>query len=79
MVIAACICMPLVARAPVQPPEAVQLAELVEDQFSVTLPPLATMLGVAVSITVGRGVMATLAVAAPVPPGPVQVRVYAVA
>jgi hypothetical protein len=78
-VIGACISMPLVARAPVQPPEATQLVESVEDQFRVTLPLLATMLGVAVMVTVGLSAMTALADAAPVPPGPVHVSVYAVA
>jgi hypothetical protein len=77
-VIGACISMPLVARAPVQPPEATQLVESSEDQFRLTLPLLATMLGVAVMVTVGLGAMMTLADAAPVPPGPVHVSVYAV-
>ena len=46
---------PLVACAPLQPPEAVQEVASVEDQFSIALPPLVTVLGFAVSVTVGTG------------------------
>jgi hypothetical protein len=44
---------PLSGLLPVQPPEAVHPVALVEDQLSVELPPLATVVGVAVSATVG--------------------------
>ena len=49
---------PEVERAPLQPPEAVQPVALLDDQFSVAAAPLATLLGVAVSVTVGAGVLA---------------------
>ena len=38
---------------PVQPPDAVQVVALVEDQVSVELPPLATLPGLALNDTVG--------------------------
>ena len=41
--------------APNQAPEAVQTVALVDDQFSVELLPLATVLGLAVKVTVGAG------------------------
>lgn len=44
---------PEVARFPDQPPLAVQLVALVDDQFSVVEPLNATEVGVAVSVTVG--------------------------
>jgi hypothetical protein len=69
---------PLGARAPLQPPEALQLSALLDDQVSVVLPPLVTVSGAALSMTRGAGgVTVTLAVAAPLPPGPVHVRVNA--
>src|SRR5262249_53702426 len=45
--------LPEVALVPDQPPEAVQLVALVEDQVRVEAPPLATEVGLAVSDTVG--------------------------
>ena len=64
---------PEVERAPLQPPEAVQPVALVDDQFSVAEPPLATLVGVAVSVTVGAaGVTATVAEALALPPAPLQ-------
>ena len=62
---------------PDQPPEAVQDVALVEDQDKVELPPLATLPGVAVSVTPGTGA-ATVTVVdwAARPPGPLQVSVY---
>lgn len=47
---------PLVASAPDQPPDAVQEAAFVEDQVSVEVPPLETLVGFALSATVGAGV-----------------------
>jgi hypothetical protein len=47
---------PLVALAPDHAPEAVQEDALVEDQVSVELPPLATLVGLALSEAVGAGV-----------------------
>jgi hypothetical protein len=65
---------PLVARLPDQPPEALQLVALVEDQLSVELPPLAIVLGLALSVTVGVGeVTVTVADWPALPPVPVQV------
>ena len=46
---------PLVASAPLQPPEAVQEVAFVEDQVRVALSPLVTVLGLAESVTVGSG------------------------
>ena len=48
-------CVPLVALAPLQPPEAAQEVALVELHVSVEVPPLATEVGFAVSVTVGAG------------------------
>jgi hypothetical protein len=68
--------LPLVAFAPPQPPEAVQLVALVELQVNVEEAPLATVPGAAASDTVGvGGVTVTVTVRPPVPPGPVQVSV----
>ena len=47
--------LPLVALAPVQPPEAVQLVALVELQVSVEDAPLAIEAGAAEIVTVGAG------------------------
>src|SRR5262245_39184246 len=47
--------LPEVALVPDQPPEAVQLLALVEDQVSVEAPPLRTDVGFAVNDTVGGG------------------------
>ncbi len=70
---------PLVAFAPVQPPDAVQAVALVELHVRVDAAPLATEVGAAASVTVGAGVtvaMLTVAEAgALVPPTPVQVNV----
>jgi len=72
--------LPLIACAPVHPPEAVQEVALVVVQVSVEVPPVATLVGFAVNDTVGDGgiaVTVTLAVAAAgvVPLAPAQVRV----
>ena len=68
---------PLVASAPVQPPEAVHEVALVLDQVSVELAPEAIVVGFAVSVTVGAAeVTVTVAEAgADVPPVPLQVSV----
>jgi hypothetical protein len=73
-------CDPLVASLPDQAPEAVHEVAFVEDQASVELPPLVTVLGLAVKLTLGTGVGAgaatdTVADCAAVPPRPAQVRV----
>ena len=46
-------CEPLTALAPAQAPDAVQAVALVAAQLNVALLPLATVLGLAVSVTVG--------------------------
>jgi hypothetical protein len=67
---------PLVAMVPDQPPEAVQAVALVETQVRVEPAPLATLVGLALSVTLG-GVAETVTVADcdAEPPVPVQVRV----
>jgi hypothetical protein len=70
------LCEPLVALLPVQPPEAVQDVALVEDQVRVEVAPLATVLGLAVRVTAGAGVVTdTVADCAALPPAPLQVSV----
>jgi hypothetical protein len=71
---------PLVAKVPDQPPDAVQAVVLLEDQDSVELPPLETLVGLALSETVGvAAVTETVTDWAAEPPAPEQVRVYLVA
>jgi hypothetical protein len=73
------LCAPLIALAPLQPPEAVHELALVELQDSVDAPPLATVVGFAVNVTVGAGTTVTAAVATLLePPIPVQVNEYGV-
>jgi hypothetical protein len=70
---------PLAVFVPLQPPEAVHDVALVELQVSVDVPPLAIVVGLAVSVAVGTGAMLTVAVAGVlVPPAPVQVNEYVV-
>jgi len=65
---------PLVGSAPVQPPEAVQAVALVEDQVSVDVAPLLTVLGLAVIVIAGLGVLTvTVADWTALPPSPVHV------
>jgi hypothetical protein len=70
--------LPEVAFVPLQPPLAVQDVELVDDQVSWVLPPDATLVGLADSVTVGvdggGGVALTVTVAEREiePPVPVQ-------
>ena len=69
---------PLVPRVPDQPPEAVHEAALVELQLRVELPPNATVVGLALKLTVGAGDVVTVTVAVwgvLLPPAPVQVSV----
>ena len=67
---------PLVASAPLQPPEAVQDAELDELQVSVELAPLDTDFGLADNVTAGDGAFTvTVAVCDAVPPAPLQLKV----
>jgi hypothetical protein len=75
LVIEVLISLPLVFLAPDQLPEAVQLVALVDDHVSVAPPPLITVVGLAVMVTVGGGATATFAVAATTPPAPLQVSV----
>jgi hypothetical protein len=73
-VIAPLDCEPLIALLPDQPPAAVQAVVLVDDQVSVVVPPLLTVLGAAERLTVGAGVLTdTVADCAALPPVPVQV------
>ena len=68
---------PLIALLPDQPPEAVQAVALLETQLKVELPPLATVLGLALMLTVAPGAALTVTVAdwAALPPVPVQLSV----
>ena len=50
------LCVPLTDLLPVQPPDAVQEAALVDDHVRVAAAPLFTVLGVAERLTVGWGV-----------------------
>ena len=64
---------PLTAREPLQPPEALQEVALVELQVSVELAPGAITEGLTESVAVGSGRMATDALAgAELPPAPVH-------
>jgi hypothetical protein len=72
--------LPLIACAPVHPPEAVHEVALLVVQVSVEVPPLATLVGFAVSVTPGgadAAITVTVAVAAAgvVPLAPAQVSV----
>jgi hypothetical protein len=70
-------CVPLTALDPDHAPLAVQVVALVEDQLSVELPPLVTLVGPAVSDTVGALVeTVTVADCDAEPPAPVQMSVY---
>ena len=67
--------LPLVARVPLQPPDALHESAFAEFHVSVELPPTATATGVAARITVGTGFTVTVAVAGGlIPPGPVQIK-----
>jgi hypothetical protein len=67
--------LPLAARVPLQPPDAVHESAFVELQVNVELPPTATATGVAARVTVGSGFTVTVAVAGGlIPPGPVQIK-----
>jgi hypothetical protein len=69
---------PLVARVPVQPPEALQAVAFLADQLRVELPPKLMVFGVAVNVTVGipGGWTVSTADDEADPPAPLQVRVY---
>jgi len=65
-----------VALLPFQPPDAAQEVALVEDQERADAAPLLTVLGFALSVTVGSGVVTvTVADCEALPPLPLQVRV----
>jgi hypothetical protein len=65
---------PVVALAPDHAPEAAHEVALVEDQLNVDAPPLATVLGLTVKLTVGAGALTdTVTVCVALPPVPVQV------
>ena len=68
---------PLVGSLPDQPPEAVQLLAFVDDQLSIADPPLLTVVGLALRLTVGLTGAETLTVTdrLALPPGPLQVSV----
>ena len=71
------LCVPPVATEPDHPPEAVQTVALVEDQVKVELPPLGTLLGLALSDTLGGAAdIVTVADCDAEPPTPVHVIVY---
>jgi hypothetical protein len=67
---------PFIAMLPLHPPEAAHAVAFVEDQDSIEVAPLATVLGLALSVTAGAGaVTVTVADCAALPPAPVQVSV----
>ena len=67
---------PLTGSLPDQAPEAAHEVALVDDQVSVVALPLATVLGLALSVSVGAGeVTVTVADCAALPPAPVQLKV----
>jgi hypothetical protein len=69
-------CEPAVASEPLQPPEAVQAVALVDDHVNADAAPLLTVVGFAVKVTAGAGVVTdTVADCAALPPVPVQVSV----
>jgi hypothetical protein len=70
------LCVPLIDSLPVHPPEAVQAVASVEDQVKVDVPPFFTVLGLAVNVTAGAGVVTDIEVdCTELPPLPLQVKV----
>ncbi len=67
--------LPVVGSLPDQPPEAVQLLALLEDQLSIADPPLLTELGLTVRLTVGKGETLTVTDWLALPPVPLQMSV----
>ena len=65
--------LPETACAPVQPPEAVQLVALLEDQVSFAVAPLAIVAGEALIVTVGAAATKIVTDCVVVPVAPVQV------
>lgn len=73
------LCVPPTGSVPDHAPEAVQVVALVEDQVSVVLPPLATMLGSELIVTVGAAVTTPTVMVVELvalPPAPVHVNTY---
>jgi len=69
-------CEPLKVLLPDQPPEATHEVALVDDQVRFEALPLVTVLGLALRLTVGAGVVTVTVVdCAALPPAPVQVSV----
>ena len=70
-------CDPVSALAPDHAPDALHEVELLDDQVRVDALPVATVLGLALklTVTVGFALTVTVAVCAAVPPAPLQVRV----
>jgi len=68
-------CEPLTGMLPDQAPEAEQEVALVDVQVKVELPPLATVLGLAIRLIVGVccALTVTVVVCEALPPAPVQV------
>jgi len=69
---------PLVASAPVHPPDELQAVAFLVDQLSVEVPPKPMVLGVALNVTLGipDGWTVSTADDEAEPPAPLQVRVY---
>jgi hypothetical protein len=69
-------CEPAVGSEPPQPPDAVQAVALVDDHVNADVAPLFTVVGFAVRVTAGAGVVTdTVADCVALPPLPVQLRV----
>ena len=66
---------PLACLFPDQPPEAVQLVAFAEDQLSVAEPPVLTVVGLALRLTVGGAATLTVTEWLALPPAPLQVSV----
>jgi hypothetical protein len=67
---------PVVACAPLQPSEALHEVAFVDDQVSVEVAPLFTVVGFATKVTAGAGMLTdTVADCAALPPAPLQVSV----
>jgi hypothetical protein len=69
------LCVPLTASVPAHAPEAVQEVALVEDQVNVEVPPLATLVGLALKDTVGAADTVTVADCDADPPVPLHASV----
>jgi hypothetical protein len=76
LVRAAVLCDPLTATPPLHPPDATHAVAFVDVQVRVEVEPLCTVVGLAVKVTAGAGVVTvTVADCAALPPLPVQVSV----